>query len=105
MAKKAKRAEPQTKKATTAAAKPAKAKTVKAKPAKRAASPRSAKNTNSKPAATTNPAAPKYASLEEARSATIDALLATIEDAEDRLNEAKRADSIDRLEKIGGGLA
>ncbi len=121
MAKNAKRAESKPKKslAKPSKAKPAPSKPVAGKLARAAVSKPAksakaaagasdekptAKGTNSQGKAHASPAAPKYATLDEARSATIDALLSAIEDAEHRLSAAKRADSIDELVKLGQGL-
>jgi hypothetical protein len=98
-------------KAAKAAASPAK------KPVKRAAkpaAPRAAKKLASTesalPLGTAPPVAPpsladRYTSFEEAKSDTIDTLLASIEAAEARLLEVKRAVNFDQLEPLANGAA
>jgi len=103
MAKKAKAAEAKPKKniAPPVTAKPA----AKSAPKKAAAKPAPARSPGKKapPVTPTPPQGKTHASLDEARSATIDALLATIEDAEQRLFAAKRATSIEELDTLRNG--
>lgn len=129
MAKKAKPIAPKqatdkSAKPKAAAAKPAPAKSAKSPAAKKpatakAAAPRAAKKIAAAdallPPATEfvvaeSAVAPltladRYASFEDAKSATIDALLASIEAAEARLLDVKRAASFEQLEPLAGGDA
>lgn len=111
------------KKVKTAATKPATTKPTKAKPVKAAAKPaKPTAKTPAAPRAAKKPAAPvaalpqktvapapspsladRYASFEDAKNATIDSLLATIEAAEARLLEVKRSTSFEQLEPLANG--
>ena len=99
-------------KSEKAAAKSGKATPKPVKPAKAPAAPRAAKKlaapAGALPLGTAPPDAPpslsdRYASFEDARSATIDTLLASIEAAEARLFEVKRTTNFEQLEPLANG--
>jgi|GEM_PF-2138475 len=99
-------------KSEKAAAKPGKTTAKPAKPAKGPTSLRAAKKlaapASAPPLATAPPTAPpslsdRYGSFEDARNATIDALLASIEAAEVRLLEVKRSCTFEQLEPLANG--
>jgi hypothetical protein len=69
---------------------------VKAKAPKKSIPPRSAA---AQPTAVSN-SQPKFATFAEAKNATIDALIRSIEEDERKLSAAKRAQSIDELPKV-----
>lgn len=90
MAKKRKTSAKKTKK--SAPPKPAAAR---AKPAKRPKARRSGSNMG-----TTGNARPHFATFEEAKSAALDTLIRSIEDAERRLSAAKRATTYEELHRL-----
>jgi hypothetical protein len=97
-------------KARTPATKPAAVKAAK-RPAAAAAKPKASTTVTAKSipleSAVAAPATKpqSYASFEDAKSAAIDALLETIESAERRLCQAKRAASFAELEQLANGRA
>ncbi len=99
-------------KSDKASAKPAKPTVKPAKAAQGLPSPRAAKKLAAPAAAlplgTAPPTSPpslsdRYASFEDARNATIDTLLASIEAAEARLLEVKRSSTFEQLEPLANG--